>query len=566
MRHVRQRSGSIPAVPVEPPVEPPVELSAEPTADVRRPWYQSGLPRPGTRFGKVAAFAWLPAGILIAALVVAGFVFSGLVLSTDVTLVAMGFDPDRAQLIAALIVAAVAAAVVMFTVNRAALATLLGVGALGAVYLQTFVAETQNAVAANGATGLFDPRGWIVTLITLFVIGFVVSWAGVTLAAAVRPGVISAGAAAASLARQRRFDMRLASRPIALLAVLALLVVSVPAFGDMVNFTPDVLMLSGHDNGGLVPNASVPDLNRIARPSPSTSPSLDPNAASPSPAPTPTPRVSAAPGTKPWLAWKPSGAGTVETFSMPAPWGQGKTSDIVIYTPPGYETSGMEYPVIYEAPTNYALWGTSVNTQLDYLIDNGDIPAVIMVFVSDLGAPLVPSECIDTYDGKQMMETFITKTVIDWVDDHYRAILDPRARAIMGFSAGGFCAAMLALRHPDIFNTSIAFSGYFQAGAAGYNSAKPYHDQADRDAHSPDLLAESLPESDVIKLFFIIVSAPGTDFIGEQAAYFDKILKVDAFRFKEVDSIYPHGWTEVREETPTALREWGAQLVRSGIW
>jgi hypothetical protein len=125
---------------------------------------------------------------------------------------------------------------------------------------------------------------------------------------------------------------------------------------------------------------------------------------------------------------------------------------------------------------------------------------------------------------------------------------------------------MLVLRNPDVFNTSIAFSGYFQAGAAGANSAKPYHDQADRDAHSPDLLAENLPESDVIKLFFIIVSAPGTDFIGQQAAYFDKILKVDAFRFKEVDSIYPHGWTEVREETPGALREWGAQMVRSGVW
>jgi enterochelin esterase-like enzyme len=251
---------------------------------------------------------------------------------------------------------------------------------------------------------------------------------------------------------------------------------------------------------------------------------------------------------------------------MQAPWVNGGSADIVIYTPPGYSTSGLDYPVIYEAPTNYSLWGTAVNTQLDYLIDNGDIPATIMVFISDVGAPFVPSECIDMYNGRQMMETYISKTVVNWVDDHYRTILDARARAIMGFSAGGFCAAMLALRHPDVFNTSIEFSGYFQAGSAGVNSTRPYRDQADMNAHSPDLLAEKLPGSDVMRLYFIVVSAPGTDFIGAQAAYFDKILKTYGFKFKEVDSIYPHGWTEVREETPGTLREWAAQMVRSGIW
>lgn len=33
-----------------------------------------------------------------------------------------------------------------------------------------------------------------------------------------------------------------------------------------------------------------------------------------------------------------------------------------------------------------------------------------------------------------------------------------------------------------------------------------------------------------------------------------------------VNSTWPYGWTQVRHETPVVLVEWGAQLVRSGIW
>ena len=58
----------------------------------------AGVPRPGARFEKIA---WFPAGVAIAAAVVLVSVFSDTVQSTDSTLVLMGFDPDRAQLITA---------------------------------------------------------------------------------------------------------------------------------------------------------------------------------------------------------------------------------------------------------------------------------------------------------------------------------------------------------------------------------------------------------------------------------------------------------------------------------
>lgn len=70
--------------------------------------------------------------------------------------------------------------------------------------------------------------------------------------------------------------------------------------------------------------------------------------------PTPSPVITAAPGTKPWLAWRPTGTGKMTRVDMPAPWigGTKSTSEIDIYTPPGYEAFGDRlYPVLLEAPT-----------------------------------------------------------------------------------------------------------------------------------------------------------------------------------------------------------------------
>jgi hypothetical protein len=77
------------------------------------------------------------------------------------------------------------------------------------------------------------------------------------------------------------------------------------------------------------------------------------------PIPTASPLATAAPGTKPWLARKPTGSGHVTVVNMPAPWTGGTTADVSIYTPPGYDPHGnLLYPVLYEAPTSLALWSS----------------------------------------------------------------------------------------------------------------------------------------------------------------------------------------------------------------
>ena len=540
---------------------------------------------PGSRFQKAA---WLSAGVAIAAVVVLASVFSGTVEGSDGALVVMGFDPDRAQLIAGLVVGAVAAGAVALVVDRIRFATVLGLFSV-VIFAQTFVAETQNAYHSSGAAGVFSPAGWILTIVTLAWLGLLLAWIGATLGAAVRPALIGFALAARDLAKPRRPNLALARRAIAVLLAVVLLAVSGPVFGEMVNVTPDALMLQGNDHaqggaavGSLQAASSI--AAAFASPSPSASPSpgvsssessLATDSASPTPSPTP-PRT-AAPGSKPWLLWRPSGSGHVTPVAMPAPWLGGKqtTSRIDIYTPPGYKPGeGRLYPVIYEAPTGLALWdsGTGVISALDTMIDSGEIPATIVVFIDSLAAPYGDTQCADMYDGSQWFETYISMTVVQYIDDHYSTIRDPRARAIMGMSAGGFCAPMLALRHPDVFSVSISFSGYYWAGAGGAPTAKPFGTEINE--HSPIWLAPRVPAADRSKLYFVIVACenqtppacPKQEFYLWHAWQFQLALQAAGIRFLNVDSPFTHGWGQVRYETPTVLDAWAAQLVISGIW
>jgi enterochelin esterase-like enzyme len=289
------------------------------------------------------------------------------------------------------------------------------------------------------------------------------------------------------------------------------------------------------------------------------------------PTPTPEPATTAAPVTGTSLVWSPAGAGQVTVVNMPAPWigGSKRTADVSIYTPPGYDPTGTQlYPVIYEAPTGLALWDgeTGAISQLNSLINSGGMPAAIVVFIDESGAPMMPTECVDSANKQQWLETFISKTVVDYVDLNYRTIPDPKARAVMGLSEGGFCATMLAMRHPDIFSVDIAFSGYYWAGTPSAAAALPYGGQASLiDAYSPALLAPQIADQYRSSLYFVLVSQASQVYFGPQFTNFEKILEANGFDYLAIDSTYPHGWAQVENGAPAALTAWGAQLEISGV-
>lgn len=515
-------------------------------------------------------------GVAAALVVVLGAVLSGTVQGTDATFVVMGFDWDRAHLITTLIVSAIAAASATLLVNRPAAGALIGTGAVAAMFGPTFVTETRNALAATGALGSFDPVGWILTLVTLVVIGFVSAWAGSTLAAAIRPALIATGGSVVEMVRSRRPSLSAARRPVAAILILVLLAVTGPVFGDMVNLAPDSLMLNGGQYVPLAPgnSVSIPSVapSTIETPTPAASPSATSSSELATALPSPSPTAHASPGTKPWLAWKPTGAGKVTQVDFFAPW-TGGTADTVgvnIYTPAGYDSDpSRRYPVLYEAPTGLALWGkgTGAIAALDQLIASGAMPASIVVFIDSAGAPYPDSQCADSYDKKMWLETFISRDVVLYLDTHFRTIKDPNARGIMGMSAGGFCSAMLLTRHPDVYSTAISFSGYFYAGNGSASASAPYGgSQAAMDAVSPAYQVSYLTDAQKARLYYIVIAQPAQYFYATQAQLFEKILKENNVAYDKVDSLYEHSWTQVRNDFPTAVQAWAARLVVDGVW
>jgi S-formylglutathione hydrolase FrmB len=69
------------------------------------------------------------------------------------------------------------------------------------------------------------------------------------------------------------------------------------------------------------------------------------------------------------------------------------------------------------------------------------------------------TEWADAADGKDMVETYLVKNVIPAVEG--KTPRPASMRAVVGFSMGGYAAANLTLRHPDLFSQFASLAGYF---------------------------------------------------------------------------------------------------------
>lgn len=69
------------------------------------------------------------------------------------------------------------------------------------------------------------------------------------------------------------------------------------------------------------------------------------------------------------------------------------------------------------------------------------------------------TECVDATRGaKEQLETWISQDISEWITTNLRVVDAPQAWTTFGFSAGGYCASMLTLRHPERYGSAIALS------------------------------------------------------------------------------------------------------------
>jgi diacylglycerol O-acyltransferase/trehalose O-mycolyltransferase len=192
--------------------------------------------------------------------------------------------------------------------------------------------------------------------------------------------------------------------------------------------------------------------------------------------------------------------GRCQDVVVPSPAGVTVTSgNVRVLLPQNYATTTARYPVIYllcGAGGNQTEWTNSSD-----LANASTGAAAIFVMPDCGGAAGKPGWYSDWSNGAYQWETYYIKTLLPWVDSHYRT--RPGKRGIAGLSMGGYGAMALAARHPGLFVTAASFSGLPQTQYPGFSMVNAgiippgvwgseTTNAATWTAHDPSALAASL--------------------------------------------------------------------------
>ncbi|GII24524.1 alpha/beta hydrolase [Planosporangium mesophilum] len=168
-----------------------------------------------------------------------------------------------------------------------------------------------------------------------------------------------------------------------------------------------------------------------------------------------------------------------------------------VYLPPSYDSSTARLPVL-EAfagfPGTPQTWFDVADPRevVEREIKAGRMPPTVVVFPVQHASPTRDSECVDAAGGAQFA-TYLSLDVQDYIGAHFRVRTDRAGWGLIGFSTGGFCAANLALRHPDRYAAAVSMAGYFTAITDGTTGDLYRGDSRLRDENSPLWRIENLP-------------------------------------------------------------------------
>jgi len=130
----------------------------------------------------------------------------------------------------------------------------------------------------------------------------------------------------------------------------------------------------------------------------------------------------------------------------------------LVYLPPDYEAAkDHRYPVVYwlHGLGGNQRAGGKFAALLDANIRSGKQPPMIAILVNGMR----DSFYNDSPDGKWPIESVIVKELIPHVDKTYRTLARREARAIEGYSMGGYGAAHLGFKYPELFGIVGVMAG-----------------------------------------------------------------------------------------------------------
>ena len=136
----------------------------------------------------------------------------------------------------------------------------------------------------------------------------------------------------------------------------------------------------------------------------------------------------------------------------------GREVSYLVYLPPGYEQETKPYPVIYwlhGMGANQRGGATMFVPQVGAAVKEGLLAPCIVVLVNGM----VKSFYCDSTDGRVPMESVIIGDLIPHIDQTYRTLARREGRAIEGYSMGGYGAAHLGFKYPELFGTVVVNAG-----------------------------------------------------------------------------------------------------------
>jgi enterochelin esterase-like enzyme len=131
-----------------------------------------------------------------------------------------------------------------------------------------------------------------------------------------------------------------------------------------------------------------------------------------------------------------------------------------VYLPPGYADSRTRYPVIYflhglpAGPRAYRDIAPIARA-----VEQAGRRAIVVGVQGARNGDEDP-EWLDRGPGRRW-ETATAVELVQAIDSRYRTIASRRGRVLLGISAGGYGATIIAAHHPETYSVIQSWSGYF---------------------------------------------------------------------------------------------------------
>ncbi|GAB3545069.1 alpha/beta hydrolase [Spirosoma fluminis] len=144
-----------------------------------------------------------------------------------------------------------------------------------------------------------------------------------------------------------------------------------------------------------------------------------------------------------------------------------------VVLPESYSKSKTAYPVLYLLHGGGGQFSDWLKQTPDKMLVHKLADQYNLIVVMPEGDRL--SGYLDSPVQKDnLFETYLTKEVVEKIDNTYRTIRDRKGRVITGLSMGGHGALYLATRHPDLYCAAGSMSGAVDLNATNWRIAPEF--------------------------------------------------------------------------------------------